>query len=79
MTVSGKPKIFVSHGEHDQVMPVEDTSRLFVPRLARLGYDVTYHEYDGRHGVPVDVVRKGFAWAFGTPDAEGCRARFGVR
>ncbi len=68
VAVSGKPKIFVSHGEHDQVMPVEETSRRFVPRLAKLGYEVTYHEYDGRHGVPADVVRKGFAWAFGGAD-----------
>ena len=60
--VHGKPRIFISHGVSDQVMPIEETSRQFVPRLKRLGYDVTYREYEGRHGVPPAVVRDGFAW-----------------
>ena len=60
--VHGKPRIFISHGVSDQVMPIDETSRQFVPRLKRLGYDVTYREYDGRHGVPPAVVREGFAW-----------------
>jgi phospholipase/carboxylesterase len=60
--VRGKPRIFISHGVSDQVMPIDETSRQFVPRLKRLGYDVTYREYEGRHGVPPAVVREGFAW-----------------
>ena len=60
--VAGKPRIFVSHGIHDPVMPIDDTSRKFVSRLRNLSYDVTYREYDGRHGVPPEVVREGFAW-----------------
>ncbi len=50
--VHGKPRIFISHGISDQVMPIDVTSRTFVPRLKKLGYDVTYREYEGRHGVP---------------------------
>ena len=60
--VHGKPRIFISHGVSDPVMPIDKTSRQFVPRLKRLGYDVTYREYEGRHGVPAAVVREGFAW-----------------
>ena len=60
--VHGRPRIFISHGVSDQVMPIDETSRQFVPRLKRLGYDVTYREYEGRHGVPPAVVREGFAW-----------------
>jgi phospholipase/carboxylesterase len=58
----GKPKVFVSHGRSDTTMPIDDTSRKFVPRLRGLGYDVTYREYDGRHGVPPEVVAEGFEW-----------------
>jgi phospholipase/carboxylesterase len=58
----GTPKIFISHGTGDTVMPIDDTSRTFVPRLQRLGYDVTYREYDGGHGVPPAVVHEGFTW-----------------
>jgi phospholipase/carboxylesterase len=60
--VHGKPRIFISHGISDQVMPIDVTSRQFVPRLKKLGYDVTYREYEGRHGVPPEVVREGFTW-----------------
>ena len=63
--VRGKPRIFISHGREDAVMPIDDTSRRFVPRLKALGYDVTYREYDGRHAVPPEVVAEGFDWAYG--------------
>ncbi len=60
--VHGKPKVFISHGISDPVMPIDVTSRKFVARLKRLGYDVTFREYEGRHGVPPAVVREGFEW-----------------
>jgi predicted esterase len=60
--VHGKPKIFISHGLSDPIMPIDVTSRTFVPRLRRLGYDVTFREYEGRHGVPREIVREGFEW-----------------
>jgi len=67
LAVKGKPRIFISHGTRDPVMPIDDTSRTFVPRLRTLGYDVTYQEYDGTHGVPEQVVSHGFDWAYPVP------------
>jgi phospholipase/carboxylesterase len=61
----GKPRIFISHGVNDEVMPIDDTSRRFVPRLKNLGYEVTYREYAGRHAVPPEIVAAGFNWAYG--------------
>jgi phospholipase/carboxylesterase len=58
----GKPRIFISHGTSDPIMPIDDTSRKFVPRLKRLGYDVTYREYDGRHAPSPPIVREAFQW-----------------
>jgi phospholipase/carboxylesterase len=60
--VRGKPKIFISHGTSDEVMPIDITSRRFVTRLRTLGYDVTYREYDGRHQLPPAVAREAFEW-----------------
>jgi len=60
--VHGKPRIFISHGLSDPIMPIDVTSRRFVPRLRGLGYDVTYREYEGRHGVTPAVVREAFEW-----------------
>jgi phospholipase/carboxylesterase len=53
----------ISHGTADAVMPIDDTSRTFVPRLKALGYDVTYREHGGRHSVAAPVVREAFQWA----------------
>jgi len=60
--VRGKPKIWVSHGTSDPIMPIDITSRKFVPRLKSLGYDVTYREYDGRHQLPAPIAHEAFAW-----------------
>jgi len=66
MGARGKPKIFISHGTGDGVMPIDVTSRQFVPRLKKLGYDVTYREYDGSHRPSPPIVREAFQWALGS-------------
>ena len=58
----GKPRIFISHGTSDRTMPIDITSRRFVPRLKKLGYDVTYREFDGRHTLPPPLLREAFEW-----------------
>jgi phospholipase/carboxylesterase len=58
----GKPRIFISHGTRDATMPIDDTSRKFVPRLRALGYDVTYREFDGGHTLPPDIGHDAFEW-----------------
>ena len=58
----GKPRIFLSHGTADPIMPIDITSRKFAPKLRELGYDVTYREYDGRHSPSPPVVHEAFTW-----------------
>jgi phospholipase/carboxylesterase len=60
--VRGKPRIFISHGTQDRVMPIDITSRKFVPRLKGLGYDVTYREYEGRHQLPPEIAHIAYEW-----------------
>jgi phospholipase/carboxylesterase len=62
IAVNGKPPIFISHGTADQTMPIDATSRKFVPRLKALGYDVTYREYEGRHQLPPEILREVIEW-----------------
>ena len=62
VAANGKPRIFIAHGVNDPTMPIDDTSRKFVPRLRGLGYDVTYKEYEGGHGAPEPIVRTAFEW-----------------
>jgi len=54
----GRPRIFVSHGDDDDVLPIGRTSRRIVPALRDDGYDVTYREFAGPHTVPPEIVRE---------------------
>jgi len=58
----GKPRIFISHGTHDEVLPIEACSRKIVPRLENAQYDVYYREFDGPHTVPPDITQEALAW-----------------
>lgn len=58
----GSPPIFVSHGTDDPVLPIDSTSRTFVPKLEDAGYDVTYREYPGGHVAPRTIVRAAVDW-----------------
>lgn len=56
----GRPRIYVSHGTDDRVLPIARTSRRVVPMLKSRGYEVLYEEYSGGHLVPPDKVRRAF-------------------
>jgi phospholipase/carboxylesterase len=58
----GKPPVFVSHGTHDRVLPIERCSRRIVPQLDRAGYQVRYREFDGPHAVPESIAREALRW-----------------
>ncbi len=58
----GKPRLFVSHGTHDRVLPIDATSRRVVPRLRALGYQISYREFDGGHSVPEDLAAAGISF-----------------
>lgn len=59
---AGHPRIYVSHGWHDPILPIDACSRVLVPLLRRDGYDVLYREFDGRHEVPPAVAREAVDW-----------------
>ena len=61
-TVHGRPRFFVSHGTSDPILPIDESSRVIVPRLRSLGYEVAFREFNGRHEVPPDVAREGMRW-----------------
>jgi phospholipase/carboxylesterase len=61
----GRPRMFVTHGIRDPVLPIERCSRRLVPALRRSGYDVTYEEFDGGHLVPPDLIARAVGWLLG--------------
>jgi phospholipase/carboxylesterase len=58
----GQPRVWVSHGTADTVLPVERCGRRVVRLLTDAGYPVHYEEFDGPHVVPPHLVEAAFAW-----------------
>lgn len=54
-----KPRIFISHGTHDRILPIDRCGRRIASGLKARGYDVTFREFDGDHEIPADIVREG--------------------
>ena len=62
---SGRPRIFVSHGRQDTILPIERCSRLMVPELTKAGYAVTFREFEGPHTVPKEIAEESMRWFLG--------------
>jgi predicted esterase len=59
---TGTPRLFISHGTEDSILPIGRTSRRGVPRLRAAGYRVAYREFKGDHEVPQRIAREAVAW-----------------
>jgi phospholipase/carboxylesterase len=59
---AGRPRMFVTHGTADPVLPIDRCSRSLVPALRSGGYDVVYEEFDGGHAVPRELARRAIEW-----------------
>jgi phospholipase/carboxylesterase len=60
--ITGEPRVFVSHGTSDSILPYSRTSTMLVPELEAAGYDVTFVSFDGDHGVPAAISETAIAW-----------------
>ncbi len=70
----GKPRLFISHGTHDGVLPIDRCSRRIVPQVQRADYDVLYREFDGPHTVPPEIAREAATeWFLPEPNAAAPR------
>jgi phospholipase/carboxylesterase len=61
----GKPRIFISHGTHDRILPIDRCGRQLAAGLKTRGYDVTFREFDGDHEVPADIASEGLRFVRG--------------
>ncbi len=69
----GRPRVFISHGTRDPVLPVQACSRRIVPLLERAGYRVRYREFDGGHTVPAEVLDEALRWFLDDSDMSSAR------
>lgn len=58
----GYPRIFISHGTYDEVLPIERCSRRIVPRLRRSDYEVRYREFEGGHKITPETALEAVEW-----------------
>jgi len=65
----GRPRLFLSHGTRDRVLPIHACSRRLVPELRQTGYQVRYREFEGGHVIPPAIVLDAVAW-LGSPAAD---------
>ncbi|MDX5421042.1 MAG: phospholipase [Hymenobacteraceae bacterium] len=59
---SGRPAVFISHGVHDPVLPIDPCGRRIVPQLQRQGLEVSYTEFEGGHEIPAHISRTAAEW-----------------
>lgn len=58
----GTPKVFMSHGTRDTVLPIATCSRRLAAVLKSADYRLVYHEFDGPHEIPADEARFALDW-----------------
>lgn len=61
----GKPRVFISHGTRDPVLPIDRCSRRIVPQLQQAGYAPLYQEFEGGHSVPTNIAEQAVVWLTG--------------
>lgn len=63
----GRPRIWISHGTQDRVLPVARCGRKVAGALGAAGYETAYEEFDGGHVVPPALVTSALDWWLGPP------------
>ncbi|CAD5919932.1 Phospholipase/Carboxylesterase [Planktothrix tepida] len=58
----GTPRLFISHGTEDQVLPIQSCSRRIVPQIQQAGYEIVYQEFPGGHTIPPHIVLNVLKW-----------------
>jgi phospholipase/carboxylesterase len=62
---TGEPRVWISHGTEDRVLPIDSTSRRLAPALVRSGFKVRYTEFEGGHTTPRWMTAAACKWWLG--------------
>ena len=63
--VHGRPKIYMSHGRQDNVLPIEQCGRRIASQLTRQAYVLRFDEFDGGHMASPEVRETAVSWFVG--------------
>ncbi len=59
---AGTPRVYLSHGRADTVLPIDRTTRRIVPQLQAADIPTEVHEFDGPHVVPSEIAADAVRW-----------------
>jgi phospholipase/carboxylesterase len=58
----GRPRVWISHGIEDTVLPIDRCARPIARNLSQAEYDVCYQEFPGPHTVPPNCIDRAVRW-----------------
>jgi len=64
-TRHGRPKVFLSHGRQDTILPIDQCGRRIAAQLKREGYDLRFDEFDGGHTASAEMRERAIQWFVG--------------
>lgn len=62
MAPQGQPRVFVSHGDRDRVLPIDPCGRTIARQLRGAGYVLLYREFEGGHAIPSEIATDAIRW-----------------
>jgi phospholipase/carboxylesterase len=65
--IRDQPRLYISHGIGDEILPIDACSRKLVPKFRRSGLDVVYREFEGGHVMPPSILREAIDWLLAPP------------
>lgn len=63
--VHGRPKIYLSHGRQDTVLPFDQCGRRIADQLTRQAYVLRFDEFDGGHTASPEIREAAVSWFVG--------------
>ena len=64
-TRHGRPKVFLSHGRQDDILPIDRCGRRIATELRRDGYSLRFDEFDGGHVATPEMRETAMGWFTG--------------
>jgi phospholipase/carboxylesterase len=58
----GQPRVFIAHGTHDHILPIDQCGRKIASDLKAHGYSVDFAEFDGDHEIRPEMVQRSVTW-----------------
>jgi phospholipase/carboxylesterase len=71
----GHPRVFIAHGNHDHILPIDQCGRRIASDLTKRGYSVEFAEFDGDHEIRPEMVQRSVAWVAGGTAGPESRGR----